>query len=316
MGTKEDDDIDELEDGERPDEGGKEDTSVEDDEHGSYEAEEKEDKVVVRTKRDPDRMQGESRRDYSRRKADERQAENIRKHVEPLQNTVKQLQELIARGQLNNAVNSFRGNQQAKPVDSDEEPFGPEYTKLADEQQDVLTAIRGAESEDTLNRLKRRYSTIEAKKRKIEVEKTLAATRPQQQSQPQQRDVWMETLELEFSDVMHNKQAMDWVRSRARMDQVEREAEGRPLRTIDDDRKDMAVAAEKFRIRRAKLPAPSRSNQAKLGGSSAAPSGGGSIDVELTDSQMSLATEMYPGKSPADAGRLWLRDMRKAGIIK
>jgi len=126
----------------------------------------------------------------------------------------------------------------------------------------------------------------------------------------------METLELEFGDVFRNEKAMGWVKARAAMDQMEREAEGRPLRTIEDDRKDMAIAAEKFRIRKARLPAPSRSNQAKLGGSSAAPSGGGSIDVELTESQISLALDMFPGKSPADAGRLWLREMRKSGIMK
>lgn len=205
--------------------------------------------------------------------------------------------------ELHSNVISRLGTQQQAPVQqgaAGPDPYMAYMSQLDERQEMIVNALRTTTDADTAKRYREQYYNINRERDRATLgfatQRAVETVRAEQAQRPQQQDGIVAIIQSEYPDVLSYRgqgganTAFNW--ANARYQQLI--AEGKPG-TMATIREAMDEAAGRYQIRVPSKPAPTATDQARLGGVSAqAGARGNDRNITLSREQQRMAVAAFP----------------------
>lgn len=227
----------------------------------------------------------------------------------------RQIEELRAQTSVLINQNALISQQQRPPQQQQQgEPdqYKTRLSQIRSEQESLQTLIRSAKDAADVQRIRDRYYQLDDERESLTerraTERALAEIQkriPQAQTNQSYEE---QVLRSEFPDVIGHPQAFQYAHGQY----LQRLAEGEKP-TLDNQRKALADAAVKFRIRQQTAPGPSETERQKFGSvpAQAAPRGTGR-EVTLDPAQRRMALQAWPNLEEHEAYARMAKTLRDA----
>lgn len=202
--------------------------------------------------------------------------------------------------ELHNNVIARLGTPQQQQGPQGPDPYMSYMATLDERQEMIVNALRTTTDADTAKRYREQYYGINRERDRAQLnfatQRAVETVRQEQARQPPQQDGVAAIIQSEFPDVLsHRGQggtnvAFQWADARYR----QLLAEGKPT-DLSTVRQAMTEAAGHFNTRPQQRPAPTATDQARLGGVSAqAGARGNDRSISLDKDQQRMALAAYP----------------------